>query len=157
MTPKPTSRSWLNPRLGRSNELDADPRHRGCFCSVMTPWCCTIRPPERPKDQLLIESRPNQRKSTTPRTRRNAPSCHRLRPEPVGLSPVLKALHSTTAPNRRRRRPAGHAGESPDQRTERIRITVSRKANRPNVAAVLVPVSIAPRRVSENVSQRRTY
>ena len=63
---------------------------------------------------------PNQKRSTNPRTRRKAPSCQRMRPEPAGLSTVLCAVQSTTAPNKKLSRPAGGTGESPDQSRARI-------------------------------------
>jgi len=68
----------------------------------------------------LAESRPNQKKRTNPRTTRKAPSCQRLSPLPVGLSPHACAVHKTAAAKRKQRTPAARAGESPDQRVERI-------------------------------------
>ena len=82
----------------------------------------------------LAKARPNQKKSTNPRTARKAPSCQRLSPGPVGLSPVAYAVQKTAAANKRLRTLAACAGKSPDQRVERISIIVNRRANRPSVA-----------------------
>ena len=83
----------------------------------------------------LAKARPNQKKSTNPRTARKAPSCQRLRPGPVGLSALRWAVHKTAAAKRKQRTPAARAGESPDQRIERTSTIANRKANRPSVVA----------------------